>query len=207
MADHEIWLQITAGQGPAECAWAVVRVVEKLLEEAESLDIDARTLEVVRGPESGTAQSILLALSAASDLKDFVARWQGTVQWTAQSPFRPQHKRKNWFVGVEVLQPAAQSRFSARDVCFETMRASGPGGQHVNRTESAVRVTHLPTGLQATASEERSQHRNRKLALARLVQKLADEDLRQANQAEKKRWRAHQQLQRGNPKLTFRSFS
>jgi protein subunit release factor A len=52
------------------------------------------------------------------------------------------------------------------------MRASGPGGQHVNRTESAVRVTHLPTGVRATAMEERSQHRNRKLALARLTKKL-----------------------------------
>lgn len=204
MTDHEVWLQVTAGQGPAECAWAVLRVVEKLVEEAKSSGIDAKTLAVEPGPEPDTAQSVLLALSGGSGLKDFAARWQGTVQWIARSPFRPQHKRKNWFVGVEALEPVSTSRFSAKDVRFETMRASGPGGQHVNRTESAVRVTHIPTGLQAAASEERSQHRNRKLALARLAQKLAAEDSRQAGEAEKKRWRTHQQLQRGNPRRIFR---
>ena len=86
-----------------------------------------------------------------------------------------------------------------RDIRWETMRAGGPGGQHVNRTESAVRVTHLPTGVQATAMEERSQHRNRKLALARLMQKLNQMDAKRFRDARNERWRAHQQLQRGNP--------
>jgi len=106
---------------------------------------------------------------------------------------------------VEVLEPVAPSRFSAADVRFETMRASGPGGQHVNRTESAVRVTHIPTGLQATASEERSQHRNKKLALARLAQKIAAVESRKAEEAGEKRWRAHYGLQRGNPRRVFRA--
>ena len=51
---------------------------------------------------------------------------------------------------------------------METFRAGGPGGQHQNKTESAVRLTHVPTGLSVTARESRSQHRNRKIALARL---------------------------------------
>jgi len=67
------------------------------------------------------------------------------------SPFRPEHQRKNWFVGIEVLEQVENTHFHPRDVKWETMRASGPGGQHVNRTESAVRVTHMPTGIQASA--------------------------------------------------------
>jgi peptide chain release factor len=83
------------------------------------------------------------------------------------------------------------------------MRASGPGGQHVNRTESAVRVTHLPTGVQASAMEERSQHRNRKLALARLVQRLKELDEDRIGESRKEGWRKHRELERGNPVRIF----
>ncbi|MBI1789961.1 MAG: hypothetical protein HYR60_20720 [Acidobacteria bacterium] len=101
------------------------------------------------------------------------------------------------------MEPVEATRFDPKDVRRETMRAGGPGGQHVNRTESAVRVTHLPTGVRATAAEERSQHRNRKLALARLARKLAEAGAKQHDAARAKRWRAHQELERGNPVRIF----
>ena len=69
----------------------------------------------------------------------------------------------------------------------------------MNHTESAVRVTHLPTGIHAVASEERFQHRNRKPVLARLAKKISDHGTERASQARAKRWRAHQELERGNP--------
>jgi peptide chain release factor len=200
----ELWLQITAGKGPAECAWAVVKVLEKLQAEAAAAGLECRTIEVEAGPEPATINSALVAIRGESS-RSFSISWRGTVQWVARSPFRPEHKRKNWFVGIEVLEPVEETRFNPNDVKWETMRASGPGGQHVNRTESAVRVTHLPTGLQVSAMEERSQHRNRKLALARLAQKLAEEEEKCHGQARERRWKSHQELERGNPVRILRS--
>ena len=201
---QEVWLQVTAGQGPSECAWAVVRVLEQIQQEAKSASLEFKTIEIEPGPESGTAQSALVSVAGEAQLEGFANSWRGTVQWTARSPFRPAHKRKNWFVGIEVIEPVDETHFDLREVRWETMRASGPGGQHVNRTESAVRVTHLPTGVQATAMEERSQHRNRKLALARLAKKLNEINSKRYGDAREERWRAHQELERGNPVRVFR---
>jgi peptide chain release factor len=202
---YEAWFQVSAGHGPAECAWAVLQATEKIIAEARESGIDVRTLAVEPGPKPGTAQSALLALVSGAPLDDFVRGWQGTVRWIAQSPFRPEHKRKNWFVGVESFKPVPPVRFDLSDLRFETMCASGPGGQHVNRTESAVRVTHLPSGLQATASEERSQYRNKALAIARLGRKLDELESRQRGRAREDRWRAHQALERGNPVRVYRN--
>jgi peptide chain release factor len=180
-----------------------LKVVERIRNGAAAAGFDIRTLDVEAGSEPGTAQSVLMAVTGEG-VERFVAGWRGTVQWIARSPFRPEQKRKNWFVGVETLKPPDDAQFDPGNVRFETMRASGPGGQHVNRTESAVRVTHVPTGLQASASEERSQRRNKKLAMARLLRKLEDLKEQRRGEGERDRWRAHQALERGNPVQVFR---
>lgn len=201
---EKVWLQISSGRGPAECQLAVAKLADVLEKEARKAGIACEVLDVVEGRERGTALSALLSLEGES-ARAFAARSRGSVLWICASPIRRGHKRKNWFVGVEVLAPPDAGNVVLRtaDVVFEAMRASGPGGQHVNKTESAVRATHRPTGLVATAREERSQTMNKKLALARLVGLLAEGADAAKADAERDRWAQHDALERGRPIRTF----
>ncbi|MCC7253352.1 peptide chain release factor H [Hyphomicrobium sp.] len=203
MSEH-IWLQITSGRGPAECQLAVAKLAGVLEKEARKAGLACEVLDVVEGRERGTALSALLSLDGEG-ARAFAGRSRGSVLWICPSPVRPGHKRKNWFVGVEMLTPpdsnAAELRLA--DVVFEAMRASGPGGQHVNKTESAVRATHRPSGLVATAREERSQAMNKKLALARLAVMQAEGAEVAKADAERDRWAHHDALERGRPVRIF----
>jgi peptide chain release factor len=207
MSDR-IWLQITSGRGPAECQLAVTKLADVLAREARTAGLACTLLDAVEGRERGAALSALLALEGA-DARAFAAKSCGSVLWICPSPVRPGHKRKNWFVGVELLAPpdTATTTLRLSDVAFEAMRASGPGGQHVNKTESAVRARHRPTGLVATAREERSQAMNKKLALARLAGLLAAGAEASKADAERDRWAQHDALERGRPIRTFEGLS
>lgn len=79
---------------------------------------------------------------------------------------------------------AAHSRLDRRDVRVDTFKASGAGGQHRNKTDSAVRLTHIPTGTAVTATEQRSQHQNRQVAWQRLERALCDQALEAGHAAE-----------------------
>jgi len=192
------WLQITSGRGPEECCLVVAKVLHCIIKEGTEHNLEISVLDTVPGDKPHTLKSALLAVEGEGS-SEFVRQWTGTVQWIGKSPFRPHHKRKNWFVGVESLNPPEPHLWSEKDVKIETMRASGPGGQHVNKTETAVRITHLCTGLTAIAREERSQHLNRKLAEIRLGE-LIRQKKDQTNQKHlQERWSQHNRLERGNP--------
>lgn len=203
MHTSTLWLQISAGRCPAECEWVVGHLVPILIRDLTARELNVEELDRIPGTHSGDARSVLLRVSGP-EVTARVADWLGTVQWIGTSPYRPQHQRKNWFVSVAAFNEPTAEHWDERDLSIETLRASGPGGQHVNRTESAVRVTHRPSGLSVLAQEERSQHLNRRLALARLAALLADRAAAHARHAEDTRWRQHTQLERGNAVRVYR---
>ena len=201
-ASRHISLLVTSGSGPAECQQAVAGVLDVMREEAKFLAVDFDT----NGARTKHGFKSAVVLIGGSDAEAFAKKWRGTIRWRAQSNLRPTHKRANWFIGVFYLPATAQTPecIHARDVTFDTFRAGGPGGQHQNTTDSAVRATHRPTGLSAVAREERSQHRNKALALERLqhlmaAQAAADEAAQKASCNE-----LHHKLKRGNPVRCFK---
>lgn len=190
----EVILHITAGKGPKECQWVAAQLARAFAKEARGMGLECEALDGLEDLPS----SILLHIEGEA-ASAFAAKRIGSNQWIGISAFRPRHKRRNWFVGVALApEPDAIMRLKDEDIDYQAMRASGPGAQHVNKTDSAVRATHRPTGLVATAQEQRSQHANRKLARMKLAIML-EERRGQANDgAKKSQWQTHQDLERGN---------
>lgn len=200
---NKIYLQITSGRGPAECCRVVALTLEQIIKEAAKYNLSVEVLEREEGPLNRTLFSAVVILQGMNCYL-FVKEWEGTIQWIAQSPYRIYHKRKNWFVGVNTFWVPDIQKINEKDFTFQTFRASGPGGQHVNKTESAVRVTHLSSGLSVTASEQRSQLQNKKLATERLLIKLAAWEVEQTMRVAQENWNNHNTLQRGNPVKVIR---
>lgn len=192
------WIQITSGRGPEECCWVVHHLWRCIEREALGKGIKTRTIDLHAGEKPETVKSVLIALEGEG-LTGFLGSFEGTVQWIGKSMFRSNHKRRNWFVGVSAFLPPEVPNWSVTEVKIEKMHASGPGGQHVNKTETAVRITHIPTGLNVVAREERSQYLNRKLAMGRLSALLRRKANESQDVSRKNRWHHHNRLERGNP--------
>ncbi|TWJ03388.1 peptide chain release factor [Mucilaginibacter frigoritolerans] len=194
----KVIIQITAGKGPAECCRAVALVLQLILEQAKQKHIETEILDNKKGEIEGTLLSGTLT-AAGGDLESFIVEWSGTIQWIAQSLYRRNHKRKNWFVGVSIFDIKELPKWDLKDVKFETTRASGPGGQNVNKVETAVRGIHQPSGLQVFAMDSRSQLENKKLCVERLQAKVMAWQMEQLMDEQQSRWLEHHALQRGNP--------
>lgn len=198
------WLQMTSGRGPDECCLAVAELMKVFTKESEARSLEVDLLEAIESKRSGTYKSVLLAVNGDS-LEAYLESWRGTIQWIHPSPYRPNHGRKNWFVGINVFFPPEENaHFTNKDIRYEAIRASGPGGQHVNKTSSAIRATHLPSGIAVLAQEERSQQMNKKLAAARLFSRLQSKADQAKEVLQQNIWDQHNHLERGNPTRIYK---
>jgi len=195
-------IQITSGRGPEECTWIVAQVLKKVLEEAKIQNLMATVLIHQSGQENGTVESAIIRIEGEM-INEFIASWLGTIQWIGKSTFRKFHQRKNWYIGIFEIQQTDAIQFHEKDIQYQAMRSSGAGGQHVNKVSSAIRATHIPTGIAVVSMDSRSQHQNKKIATDRLMLKLIDTNLEHLKNQLQNTWMNQTQIERGNPIRTF----
>ena len=181
-------LQISSGQGPVDCELAVAKLADALCKEFDGTVIQKTT----PGFRDGCYRSVVI------ESKHHLSFLDGSVKWICQSHFRPNHRRKNWFVDVSPIKDFDSTAFDDKLIRFDTFRSGGKGGQNVNKVETGVRATYLPLGISATATDERSQHMNKKLAFERLQKLLEEQNVNEKLAVDRSNWSEHNRLIRGN---------
>ena len=198
-------LQVTAGRGPAPARQFVAALASRLEEvcaEGGLLVLDV----TVHGDEAAPGSVEILVVG---DAPRVLAEERGTHALVARSPSRGKAARKRWFAGVSLLRAPPESvedgaPLDARDLDVTAMRPSGPGGQNVNKTSTAVRVLHRPSGISVRIADERSQRANLRRAIERIAAKLLEAATLARAEGDAERRGAHDRVERGAPVRTYR---
>jgi peptide chain release factor 2 len=181
---NDSYVEINAGAGGTEAQdWAemLMRMYSRW---AEQHGYKVQLLEEGEGEQAGIKSATLLI--SGSNAYGWLKTEAGVHRLVRISPFDANARRHTSFASVWVYPVVDENidiEVNESDLKVDTFRASGAGGQHVNKTESAIRITHLPTGIIVACQTDRSQHRNRATAMAMLKARLYEEELRKREAA------------------------